>query len=558
MLAALTIRNVVLIEALDLRFQRGFCALTGETGAGKSILLDSLGLALGGRSDSGLVRRGADQASVSAVFHVDDSHPVHALLQEQGLEGSGDETLVLRRILGADGRSRAFINDQAVSISLLRQAGEKLVEIHSQFETHGLLDARTHRGLLDEYAGLRADVRGLAALWSAWQETARRLDKAIAESARAKEDEEYFRHAVQELEALDPQPGEEDHLLDQREAHKNRAHIVQALNEAWEAISGEDGAEILVSRANRALERVSDKVVTDIGPAIDTLDRVAAELQEAVALVQSAMASMNAGGMSLEQVEDRLYTLRDMARKHRVHARDLPRTLHEFSEKLSFITNTEDVIARLGKESAALRESYIAAAKKISTTRIATATVLDKAIARELPPLKLDKARLVIAVQPMDDMADWGPDGIDKVQFLVATNPGAEPGPLGKIASGGEMSRFMLSIKVVMAAVGDAPSLIFDEVDSGIGGSTADAVGERLARLSKTKQILVVTHAPQVAARADHHYIVMKQGEQDVRTTVIPLDELHARRDEIARMLSGATVTAEARAAAQKLLDTGT
>ena len=556
MLTALTIRNVVLIEALDLQFHSGFCALTGETGAGKSILLDSLGLALGGRSDSGLVRKGADQASVSAAFHIDAAHPVNILLKEQGLDSG--ETLILRRVLGADGRSRAFINDQPVSVALLKLAGEKLVEIHSQFETHGLLDARTHRGLLDEYACLREDVKHLSGLWETWKGLERRLNDSIADAERAKADEEYLRHAVKELEALDPLPGEEDQLLDLREAHKNRAHIIQALQEAAEAIGGEEAAEILVARANRALERVSDKVGLDIGPAIDTLDRVAIELQDAVSLVQSAMASMNGEGLTLEQVEDRLYTLRDMARKHRVHVRDLPQTYREFSEKLAFITNTEDVISALKTQSAVAREAYIAAAGQVSGRRITTAAALDKAIAKELPPLKLDKARFVISVQQAEHESDWGPEGIDKVQFLVATNPGSEPGPLGKIASGGEMSRFMLSIKVVMAAVGDAPSLIFDEVDSGIGGSTADAVGERLARLSKTKQILVVTHAPQVAARANHHYIVMKQGEKDVRTTVIPLDELAARKEEIARMLSGATITTEARAAAQKLLDTGT
>lgn len=556
MLATLTIRNVVLIEALDLHFQPGFCALTGETGAGKSILLDSLGLALGGRSESGLVRKGADQASVGATFHVETCHPVHALLRDQGLES--DDMLILRRVLGTDGRSRAFINDQPVSIALLKQAGEMLVEIHSQFETQGLLDARTHRGLLDEYAGLAGDVRNLGGLWEEWKGLERKLNDALVEAVRAREDEDYLRHAVRELEALDPQPGEEDRLLDQREAHKSREHTLQSLNECWEAISGENAAEILVSRANRALERVSDKVGMDLSPAIDTLDRVAAALQEAVSLVQSAMASLNGDGLTLEQVEDRLYTLRDMARKHRVHVRDLPRTYQEFSEKLLFITHTDDVIAGLKTRSAAAREVYIAAARAISTMRSATAEKLDKAIAGELPPLKLDKARFVVSVQTIADESGWGPEGIDKVQFLVATNPGAEPGPLGKIASGGEMSRFMLSIKVVMSAVGAAPSLVFDEVDSGIGGSTADAVGERLARLSKKKQILVVTHAPQVAARANHHYIVMKQGEKDVRTTVIPLDELAARKEEIARMLSGATVTTEARAAAQKLLDTGT
>lgn len=556
MLSTLTIRNVVLIETLDIQFREGFCALTGETGAGKSILLDSLGLALGGRSDSGLVRKGTDQASVTATFQLDKDHGVHDVLKQQGLES--DTVLILRRVLGADGRSRGFINDQPVSVGLMRQIGDMLVEVHSQFETHGLLDARTHRGLLDDYAGLTADVRALGGLWDAWKTLERKLNDAVSGAEKAKADEEYLRHAVQELEGLNPLTGEEDQLLDQREAMKGRDHIIQALNESWDAISSEAGAEMMVSRASRALERVADKTGTDINPAIDALDRAAAELQEAVSLVQSAIAAMNGEGLTLEQVEDRLYTLRDMARKHRVHARDLPKTLQEFSDKLNLITNTDAVIADFKKRSSAARQSYIAAAEKISAVRGDVAAKLDKAVAKELGPLKLDKASFLTSVQRSVDETQWGMDGIDKVQFLVSTNPGSDPAPLGKIASGGEMSRFMLSIKVVMAAVGAAPSLVFDEVDSGIGGSTADAVGERLARLSKSKQILVVTHAPQVAARANHHYIVMKQGEKDVRTTVIPLEEMDQRKEEIARMLSGASITIEARAAAQKLMDTGT
>lgn len=556
MLSGLTIRNVVLIEHLDLQFRKGFCALTGETGAGKSILLDSLGLALGGRSDSGLVRNGADQASVAAEFHLDPDHPVHALLREQGLDS--DTTLILRRILGKDGRSRAFINDQPVSISLLREAGNILVEVHSQFETHGLLDACTHRALLDEYAGITAEAKALTGLWDSWKESEHKLTDAIATADKARADEEYLRHAVEELDLLNPQPGEEDQLLTQREALKAKDHVRQALSESWELISGDSGAEILVSRASRALERIPEKAAIDTTEAINTLDRIAEELQAAVSIVQSAMHALDDGGMTLEEIEDRLYALRDMARKHRVHVADLPKTHREFSEKLSFITNTDSVITALKKETVAGKAAFITASRKISAARIVAAEKLDKAVSKELPPLKLDKARFLTDVQTGEDESLWGRDGMDRVQFLVATNPGAEPGPLGKIASGGEMSRFMLSVKVVMASLGAATSLVFDEVDSGIGGSTADAVGERLARLSKTKQILVITHAPQVAARADHHYIVMKNGEKDVRTTVIPLKEITDRQEEIARMLSGATITTEARAAAQKLMDTGT
>lgn len=557
MLAALTIRNVVLIEALEIRFHAGFCALTGETGAGKSILLDSLGLALGGRAESGLVRKGADQASVAAEFHLDPDHPVHDLLRGQGLDS--DPTLILRRVLSADGRSRAFINDQPVGVALLKQAGSTLVEVHSQFETHGLLDARTHRALLDDYAGVAQNVRGLSALWTGWKTLDRDLDAARQGAEKAKEDEDYLRHAVAELEALDMVAGEEDSLLDRRESLKGRDYALQSLNESWGCISSDDGAEMMISRAGRALERIADKTEIDLTPAIDAFDRAAIELQSGIAVVQSAMAAMNDHDITMEQVEDRLYALRDMARKHRVHVRDLPAMLESMRAQLDRIINNDALIADLEKRAAAARQTYITAARAVSTARKNAAAKLDKDVAGELKPLKLDKARFVTAVESLDaDEGGWGPEGIDRVQFTVATNPGAEPGPLGKIASGGEMSRFMLAIKVVMAAVGAAPSLVFDEVDSGIGGSTANAVGERLARLSRSKQIMVVTHAPQVAARADHHYIVMKQGEQDVRTTVIALGEVDSRRDEIARMLSGASITDEARAAAQKLLDTGT
>ncbi|MDB5492587.1 MAG: repair protein RecN [Micavibrio sp.] len=556
MLAGLSIRNVVLIEQLDIQFSQGFCALTGETGAGKSILLDSLGLALGGRSDSGLVRKGAEQASVAAEFQIQNEHAIHALLKEQGLES--DRTVILRRTLGRDGRSRAFINDQPVSVGLLRQAGDVLVEVHSQFETHGLLDPKTHRGLLDEYAGLQADVKSLAGLWRSYREAEAALSFAVAEAEKAKKDEEYLRFAVDELQKLDPLPGEEEQILIQREALKHKDQVLTGLNETWDCISGDDGAEMSINRAARAIGRVADKIGTDITPVIDALNRAGNELQDAVSRVQVMISAVEGGGLSLEVLEDRLYALRGMARKHHAQVDQLPALLQDLAQKLSLITEQDDILAGLQKNLSATRAAYLSAAQKLSAARIKAAASLDKAVAKELPPLKLDKARFITAVTGSAEEKGWGVDGIDDVRFLVATNPGAEPAALGKIASGGEMARFMLAIKVVMAATGQAASLVFDEVDSGIGGSTADAVGERLARLAETKQILVVTHSPQVAARAAHHWIVMKAGASDVKTTVVPLPELKQRQEEIARMLSGATITKEARAAAQKLLDTGT
>jgi DNA repair protein RecN (Recombination protein N) len=432
-----------------------------------------------------------------------------------------------------------------------------MIEIHSQFETHGLLDPKTHGALLDEYAGLGRDVKALGVLWQNWRTAQRDLDAARTEAEKIKTDEEYLIHAVAELEKIDPQAGEEEQILIKRDGLKHRDQVLTALNEAWEHISGDKGAEMNISRAAKALERVADKIGTDIGPVIVALDRAGHELQDAVGQVQSITASLEGGDVPMEVLEDRLYALRGLARKHHCQVDQLAGLLAGFKEKLNLITRQDGMIASLTVKVAESRKAYITAGEKIGAARKKAAEKLDREVAKELPPLKLDKARFVTAVETSGE-SNWGPSGMENVTFLVATNPGSEPGALGKIASGGEMARFMLAIKVVMAAMGQAASLVFDEVDSGIGGSTADAVGERLARLAKTKQILVVTHSPQVAARAAHHWIVMKDGVKDVKTTVIPLPEVGQRQEEIARMLSGATISKEARAAAQKLLDTGT
>lgn len=552
MLRSLHIKNVVLIDQLLVEFSEGFCALTGETGAGKSILLDSLGLALGGRSESGLVRKGAGQAQVSAEFSCDNQHPVHALLQAQDIES--DSTLVLRRIVGSDGRSRAFINDQPVSVGLLKQAGDLLVEIHGQFETQGLLDPRTHRILLDEYAGI--DASKLPHLWQDVRDAEDALQDARAAMEKARADEEYLRHAVKELQDLAPEAGEEEQLLIRRESLKHKEQVLQALQDAWEAIGGEAGAEMAVGRASRTLGRVVDKVEPDLSESMAAMDRAADDLQIAVSGIQRAIAIAEEGGLSMDEIEDRLYALRGMARKHHCKPDDLANLADTMIQQLMLIDRQDDALTALGHKVHAARKAYEVQARAVSKTRKDTAVKLDKLVAQELPPLKLDKARFFTQVEVLDER-DWGPHGIDRVQFLVATNPGSEPGALNKIASGGEMSRFMLALKVIMAEVGAAQSLVFDEVDSGIGGGTAAAVGERLARLAEKRQILVVTHSPQVAARAGHHLIVMKQGAKDVKTTVIPLKAMNDRREEIARMISGAEITVEARAAAEKLLETG-
>lgn len=552
MLRTLHIRNIVLVDQLTIDFSGGFCALTGETGAGKSILLDSLGLALGGRSDSGLIRKGADQAQVIAEFDCPENHAVQDLLAQNDI--AIDPAIILRRVVSSDGRSRAFINDQPVSVGLLKQAGDLLIEIHGQFDTQGLLDPQTHRALLDEYAGIKPSI--IQKLWVEWKEALQALEEAQAALAKAKADEEYLRHAVKELDDLAPEDGEEEKLLIVREGLKQRDQILQTLQEAWDAIGGEAGAEMAVGRASRTLSRLEGKVDPALNQSIDALDRAADELQGAVSIVQRLIADMENGHHSLDSLEDRLYALRGMARKYHCKADDLASMADKMRQELTLIDHQDHALAQCGHKVMDARKAYEAEARRISKIRKDSAQRLDDLVGKELPPLKLDKARFFTSVETGAENS-WGPQGMDQIQFLVSTNPGADAGPLHKIASGGEMSRFMLALKVVMAEVGAAQTLVFDEVDSGIGGGTAAAVGERLARLAAQRQILVVTHSPQVAARASHHFIVMKQGQKDVKTTVLPLQAMNDRREEIARMISGAEVTAEARAAASRLLETG-
>lgn len=543
MLSSLTIKNVVLIDHLFIEFEKGLCALTGETGAGKSILLDSLGLALGARSESGLVRKDAEAANVSAEFSVPAKHPVYAFLKEQGIEV--EEPLVLRRSVATDGKSRAFINDHPVSVSLLKQAGEMLVEIHGQFDTQTLLNPRVHRGLLDEYAGV--DAAELRSVWEAWKEAGEALIAKRAEMARAKEDEEYLKSALAQLDDLSPQAGEEEKLTQLRSrlmkreqnienyasAQHGADHAITQLNGVWKALekAGEGGSEI--SKA---------------------LDRAMAELQDVSHGVQSLMASLDDSEYSLSEIDDRLFALKGQARKHACTIDGLAAKRDEIAGLLKGIAHQEDTLAALEKNVSAAKKAYEAKAQAISKKRKEAAKQLDKLVAKELAPLKLEKARFETQVETVLE-GEWNETGVDRVQFLVATNPGAAAGPLNKIASGGEMARFMLALKVVLAETGTAQTLVFDEVDSGIGGATADAVGERLARLAKKRQILVVTHSPQVAAKSGYHAIVVKTGRTNPTTKVLPLSNSNERTEEIARMLSGAEITKEARAQAAKLLE---
>lgn len=549
MLASLRIQNVVLIDQVTIDFKGGLCALTGETGAGKSILLDSLGLALGARAESGLVRKGADQASVSASFDVPANHVSKTILKNADL--AWDQNLIIRRTLTTDGRSRAFINDQPVSIGLLKEVGDSLVEIHGQFDTQGLLNPATHRAMLDDYAGVDDTLENA---WASWQQKEQAVQDLKLAASASKAEEEYLRTAVEDLEALSPQAGEEQTLAGLRERLMHREQVLEALSAADQILSGDNDP---VRAAWAVLDKVSAKLGEEAKDVIGALERANAEMQEAVSAIQTLSADLSESEHDLQSIDDRLYGLRAQARKHQCAVDELPAKQEELTAKLNAIEHADDLMEDAIKAAEKARGIYIAQAEKVSAQRTKAASKLDSLVAKELPPLKLEKAKFFTSIEKLQE-SEWGAGGFDRVRFLVATNPGANPGPLNKIASGGEMSRFMLALKVVMAEVGSAGSLIFDEVDAGIGGAVADAVGERLAKLAKGKQVLVVTHAPQVAARAGHHFIVQKAGTKDVKTNVLKLSSRTERCEEIARMLAGAVITKEARAAAGKLLETGT
>lgn len=554
MLVGLSIRDIVLVERLDLQGRAGLCVLTGETGAGKSILLDALGLALGGRGDAGLVRPAADQGVVSAEFELPDGHPLKALLDERGL-GGGD-TVVLRRILGADGRSRAFINDQSVSVGLLRQCGELLVEVHGQNDAQGLLNPASHAALLDAFGRLEGRRASCRSAYQNMRKAADAVAKAEAELAAARADEDYLRHVLGELQTLDPQVGEEADLSERRALLMQAEKIAEGLNEAGSLLAGAEGVDNQMRRAQRALERVTPLAAGRLDEALATLDRAADEVAEAVSAVEYAAVDLNLDPSQLERINERLFALRDAARKHRTDVDSLPALLNDIAGRIQALDVGTETLEALKTVEAEAREEYGAAARALTDGRTKAARRLDKAVATELKPLKLGNATFRTGVEALDE-ADWSADGADRVQFLAATVKGASLAPLQRIASGGELSRFMLAIKVVLAATRSAGTLVFDEVDSGVGGAVADKVGERLARLATDAQILVVTHSPQVAARGDHHWRVARhEGKAGSRVSVDGLDA-PARQEEIARMLAGAEITNEARAAAQSLLQAG-
>lgn len=554
MLTALSIRDVVLIDRLDLSFEKGLCVLTGETGAGKSILLDSLGLALGARAESGLVRHGAERAVVTAMFEIGPDHPAHALLAEQEMDDPGGE-MVLRRMLGADGRSRAFVNDQPASVGLLRQIGETLVEIQGQFEPRGLIDPATHRALLDRYGGLDGEAAVVREAHKTWRAAARSTREAEESASEAERDRAFLEHSADELAQLDPQPGEEEKLAEQRSRLMHSEQLIEALNAASAELTGSNNVEDSLQVAQRHLARVADKAGGALDAAVAALERAAVEATEAIREIAAAGAEIDPDQGGLETVEERLFALRAVARKHAVEVDELAALRRRMGEKLALAQDRTGAVERLRQAEQKARADFHEKAAELTAARKAAAERLDGAVNVELPPLKLEKARFVTGVETQEE-AGWSAEGIDKVAFRVSTNPGTPEGPLGKVASGGELSRIMLALKVVAAEPGDVPTLIFDEVDANVGGATADAVGERLARLSGGLQVLVVTHSPQVAARGHDHMRVEKgaNGGTDTITRVTRLSE-EERREEVARMLSGAAITEEARAQAARLIE---
>ncbi|MBI1204124.1 MAG: DNA repair protein RecN [Rhodopseudomonas sp.] len=552
MLSRLSIRDIVLIDRLDIDFADHLAVLTGETGAGKSILLDSFALALGGRGDQTLVRQGQDQGQVTAVFEVGPRHPVRALLKANDIAAEDD--LILRRVQLADGRTRAFVNDQPVSVQVLKQLGSLLVEIHGQHDDRALVDAATHRRLLDAFGGLEADADKVESLWEARRATQEAADEHRAEIERAQREAEWLRHAVEELSKLAPQPGEETALATRRGVMMQSEKVAEDLRDAYDAIAGGKSAIPGLAQIVRRLERRATQAPALVEPSVKALDAALNALDETRNHLEAALRAADFDPVELEQNEERLFALRAAARKYNVQVDDLAALAQKYNNDIALIDAGEEKLKALLEAAAKAKADYVAAANALSKARLKTAAALDKAVNGELAPLKLERARFSTEIDSNPDTA--GANGIDRVEFWVQTNPGTKPGPMMKIASGGELARFLLALKVVLADRGSAPTLVFDEIDTGVGGAVADAIGMRLARLGHNVQVLAVTHAPQVAARAYRHYVISKDALDKgarVATRVVEVAEDH-RREEIARMLAGAEITNEARAAAERLI----
>jgi len=551
MLARLSIRDIVLIDRLDIDFGSGLAALTGETGAGKSILLDAFALALGARGDTAMVREGAEQGQVIAAFDLANDHPARRLLAENDL-GGDDDALIVRRVQFADGRTRAFINDQPVSVQVLRALGAALVEIHGQHDERAFVDAATHRALLDAYGDLEGDAAVAARLWDERRARESAVAAHRAEVERLSREAEWLRHAVDELTRLAPETGEETMLAARRTAMMQAERVAEDLRATHDNVSGPQSPVPALSTAVRRLERRAAQAPALIEPVVKALDAALTALDDASNHLERALQVANYDPNELERIEERLFALRAAGRKHNVQVDELAALGRRYQSDLTLIDASAERLAVLEQEARAAAARYREAAEELSAARRGAGQKLDKAVNAELKPLKLERAQFSTQI----DSEGEGPNGLDRVEFWVRTNPGTRPGPLMKVASGGELARFLLALKVVLADRGSAPTLIFDEIDTGVGGAVADAIGVRLARLASGVQVIAVTHAPQVAARADRHYLITKGALSKGKRVATRVAELEAerRREEIARMLAGAEITAEARAAAERLI----
>lgn len=555
MLAQLSIRDIVLIDRLDLSFGEGLSVLTGETGAGKSIVLDAFALALGGRGDGGLVRHGESQGQVGAVFDLPGDHPARRLAQAQDIDTDGD--LILRRVQHADGRTRAFINDQPVSVQILRAIGAAIVEIHGQHDDRALTDPAQHRMILDGFGGLETQAAAVAQTSESLKRARQALQAQRMRVEAARKEADFLRHAVEELRKLAPQAGEEEALAAARQGMMQAEKVARDLIEAYEAVGGQASPVPALAGVLRRLERRAGQAPQLVDPSLAALTTAIVALEEAGEALAAAMRASEHDPREQERVEERLFALRAAARKYDVPVEGLLVLAESMAGDLAALDESETSLARLESELAQCEADFIRLAQALSQDRRAAAARLDAAVKAELPPLKLERARFITQID--SDPAARGPEGFDRVEFWVETNPGTRPGPMMKVASGGELSRFMLALKVVLAERGSAPTLVFDEIDTGVGGAVADAIGERLARLARKVQVISVTHAPQVAAKAGQHFLIAKSalaGDAAQRTvTRVTALEDQARREEIARMLAGASITEEARAAAGRLLE---
>jgi DNA repair protein RecN (Recombination protein N) len=554
MLARLSIRDIVLIDRLDIDFGTGLAALTGETGAGKSILLDAFALALGARGEAALVREGAEQGQVIAAFELAKSHPARRLLADNDLiaDPAAEDDLIVRRVQFADGRTRAFINDQPVSVQVLRALGSALVEIHGQHDDRAFVEAATHRALLDAFGGLEDAAAEVRSLWEQRRAHEAAVAAHRADVERARREAEWLRHAVDELGQLAPQGGEETALAERRAAMMQAEKSAEDLRATLDAVSGPQSPVPPLATAVRRLERRAAQAPALVEPVVKAIDAALTALDDARTHLEHALRVADYDPNELERIEERLFALRAAGRKYNVSVDELAALARRYEGDLALIDAGAERLAALEKEAQDVVARYRQAAQALSAARKRTAQKLDKAVNAELKPLKLERAQFTTQIESEGE----GPEGLERVEFWVRTNPGTRPGPLMKVASGGELARFLLALKVVLADRGSAPTLIFDEIDTGVGGATADAIGARLAQLSSGVQVIAVTHAPQVAARADRHYLISKDALAKGKRVATRVSELDAerRREEIARMLAGAEITAEARAAAERLI----